>query len=59
MDMNSLDLTPVTAQFAKGAAQLPAADHDAKSSQIIHAYAVSKAGSMNQIQSTAEACAST
>ena len=27
MDLSSLDLTPVTAQFAKGAAQLPAANH--------------------------------
>lgn len=57
MDMSSLDMTPVTAQFAKRAAQLPAADHDAKSSQIIYAYAMGKAGDMNQIQSTAEACA--
>jgi hypothetical protein len=42
---------------ARGATSAGISVIDAHSSQIVFAYAVGKAGSTNQIQSTAEACA--
>jgi hypothetical protein len=42
---------------ARGATSASISVIDAHSSQIVFAYAVGKAGSTNQIQSTAEACA--
>jgi hypothetical protein len=46
-----------TANAARGATSASIAVIDAHSSQIVFAYAVGKAGSTNQIQSAAEACA--